>query len=284
MVSPFVWQQGKWANAPAGDVPIPTLPLPPFPLFRPSSCPTVLLVVSLSLLCRRTGRRGQIQSDLAMICLGWLIHGPSHGSLLVLASRLSTRMQPCCRPRTSTSMPNTSFNWWSSHMASFSSSPCGWRTRTRPTLVDHLHYIGLSPATPSIREQWPLVFHTCDPLSVPSWQMTDGSMVTVLASLMLSFFLLEHFGGWRTVPATRPSLRAPLLVRLLLVLLSQYLPSRVSAPIRYGWYCGWWQCSKVPVSSSFFGSLLDSPFFVLWQFPCWAPSLLAAVVSPFSRS
>ena len=24
--------------------------------------------------------------------------------------------------------------------------------------------------------------------------------------------------------------------------------------------CGWWRCSKVPVSSSFFGSLLDSPF------------------------
>ena len=49
--------------------------------------------------------------------------------------------------------------------------------------------------------------------------------------------------------------------RLLLVLLSQ-LPSRVSAPIRYGWYCGW-RCSKVPVSSPFFGSHLDSPFFVL---------------------
>ena len=38
--------------------------------------------------------------------------------------------------------------------------------------------------------------------------------------------------------------------------------------------------SKVPVSSPFFGSPQDSPFFVLRQFPCWAPSLLAAVVSP----
>ena len=65
---------------------------------------------------------------------------------------------------------------------------------------------------------------------------------------------------------------------------SQYLPSRVSPPIRYGWYCGWWRCSKVPVSSPFFGSPLDSPFFVLWQFLCWAPSLLAAVVSPCPRS
>ena len=38
------------------------------------------------------------------------------------------------------------------------------------------------------------------------------------------------------------------------------------------------------ISSSFFWSLLDSPFFVLWQFPCWAPSLLAGVVSPCPRS
>ena len=43
------------------------------PLFRPSSCPTVLLVVSLSLLCRRTGRHGQILSDLAK----WSRHGLS---------------------------------------------------------------------------------------------------------------------------------------------------------------------------------------------------------------
>ena len=32
----------------------------------------------------------------------------------------------------------------------------------------------------------------------------------------------------------------------------QYLPFRVSAPLRYGWYCGWRRCSKVPVSSPFF--------------------------------
>ena len=48
--------------------------------------------------------------------------------------------------------------------------------------------------------------------------------------------------------------------RLLLVLLSQYLPSRVSAPIRYGWYCGWRRCSKVPVSSPFFGVCWTRPF------------------------
>ena len=30
-------------------------------------------------------------------------------------------------------------------------------------------------------------------------------------------------------------------------------PLRVSAPIRYGWYCGWRRCSKVLVSSPFTG-------------------------------
>ena len=44
------------------------------------------------------------------------------------------------------------------------------------------------------------------------------------------------------------------------MLLSQYLPSRVSASIRDGRYCGWRRCSNFPVSCSFFGSLLDSPF------------------------
>ena len=49
-------------------------------------------------------------------------------------------------------------------------------------------YIGLSPATPLDREQWLLIFHTCDPLSVPSLQMVDGSLVTVLA-FVLSYSL-----------------------------------------------------------------------------------------------
>ena len=66
--------------------------------------------------------------------------------------------------------------------------------------------------------------------------------------------------GQFSSPQHVSSLRAPLLVRLLLVLLSQYLPSRITAPIRDGWYRGWRRCSKVPVSSSFLGSLLDSPF------------------------
>ena len=102
-------------------------------------------------------------------------------------------------------------------------------------------------------------------------------------SLRLSPSSTFESDGQFSSPQRVLPLRAPLLVRLLLVLLSRYLPSRVSATIRYGWYCGWWRRSKVPVSGSFFGSLLDSPFFVRWQFPCWAPSLLAAAVSPCPR-
>ena len=197
-------------------------------------------------------------------------------------------VRECCPagwPWIPTTTPNT-FNWPLSRLRF-----CGWRTRIRPTLVSQPSYIGLSPATPSDREQWLLIFHTCDPSSVPSLQMVDGSLVTVLASLVLSYSLSSSTsepGGLLSSPQRVP--RCGLLCSSAFSLcsfpsisLSQYLPSRVSASIRYGWCCGWWRRSKVPVSGSFFGSLLDSPFFVLWQFPCWAPSLLAAVVSPCSR-
>ena len=89
-------------------------------------------------------------------------------------------------------MPHISFNWWSSRMASsasFSSSPCGWRTRLRPTLTDHLYCMDLSTAIPTFWEQWPLVLNTCDPLSVPSSQTADGFKVTVLDYLFFSFLL-----------------------------------------------------------------------------------------------
>ena len=82
----FVWQQGTWANAPAGDVPAPR----PFFLsvFLPACLPWSSPCLSSA---AGPARRGQIQSDLAMVCLGWLSNGPSMGSLLVLASQLSTR-------------------------------------------------------------------------------------------------------------------------------------------------------------------------------------------------
>ena len=80
------------ANAPAGDVPC----SPTRPLFSLSVVLSACLPWSFLCLSSAGGpARGQIQSDLAMVCLGWLNNGPSSGSLLVLASRLSTRMLPC---------------------------------------------------------------------------------------------------------------------------------------------------------------------------------------------
>ena len=108
--------------------------------------------------------------------------------------------------------------------------------------------------------------------------MADGSRVTLPAWSFISSPRVLRSPTDSLAVRKAILLRDSLLVRLLPVLLSQYLPFRVSAPIRYGWYCGWWRCSKVPVRWPFFGSPLDSPFFVLWQ------SLLAAVVSPCSRS
>ena len=107
-----------------------------------------------------------------------------------------------------TTMPNT-FNWPLSRLCL-----CGWRTRIRPTLLINGPNIGLSPATPSNREQWLLIFHTCDPLSVPSLQMVDGSMVTVLASLVLSYSLsssTSETGGLLSSPQCVP--RCGLLAR-----------------------------------------------------------------------
>ena len=181
-----------------------------------------------------------------------------------------------CRAHHSTDDPNT---WPSS----------------RPSLAAHGRDYGLplvrsptqhwfsSQATTPARAPWSPPRHDLWPFIRPVF--TDSGRINCHVSLFLrSLFppLLEYFGVRRSAwqSATRPSLRDPLLARLLLVLLSLYLPSRVCALIRYGWYCGWWRCSKVPVRCSFFGSLLDSPFFVLWQFPCWTPSLLAAAVSP----
>ena len=176
-----------------GTSPIRLFPLPTFPPFRPSFCPTVLSVVFLSLLYRRTCRRGQIQSDLAMVCLGWLKTGPSHGSLLVLASQLGTRMQP----------------YWSTldfyniaeyiQLAFFSSSPCGWCTRIRPTLVDQLSYLGLFPSNSfNSRKMSFYIPHICDPLSV---FLADGRRINGHCSRFprcLFLSLLENFGGWRT--------------------------------------------------------------------------------------
>ena len=149
-------------------------PLPhpsPLPSVFLSYCPPGRLLVSAA---------GPAAADRSKVISPWFV---LDGSSMVPAIApfscwprgLVRECSPAGRPQTSTSMPNTSFNWWSSHMASFSSSPCGWRTRIRPTLVDHLHCIGLSQATPSIREQWPLVLHTLWPLIRPVF--ADGGRI-----------------------------------------------------------------------------------------------------------
>ena len=42
-------------------------------------------------------------------------------------------------------------------------------------------------------------------------------------------------------------------------------------PEVWDWYCGWWRCSKVPVSSPFCGSPLDSPWFRSLTVPLLGP-------------
>ena len=139
--------------------------------------------------------------------------------------------------------------------ASFSSSPCGGRTRLHPTPTDHLYCMGLFTAIPNLlgtmascpEDLW---------LSIrPASQIVDGFKVT---DLDLSIF--SHSFSLRAprrrvdslAPRNTPFLRASLLVCLPLVLLSQYpLP----CPLWFGVVgnvAG--DGAKVPVSSSFFQS------------------------------
>ena len=134
-------------------------------------------------------------------------------------------------------------------------------------LVDLLDLLGLPPPLQLKSGAKASYNHSLCPLIRPIF--ADGGRIKDHTSRLLFLpLLLEYFGVRRTASqsATRYLLRDPLLVRLLLVLLSQYLPSRVSAPIRYGWYCGWRRCSKVPVRWPFFGSPLDSR---------WIPTLMS---------
>ena len=151
-------------------------------------------------------------------------------------------------------------------------------------LTDEITLVLLPSYNASSRTMVSLLATICDPLSVPSLRIADGSIVTFLSLFTLLSFLLSsstsESDGQLGSPRRVHRCGILLLARLLLVLLCLYLPSRVCALIRYGWYCGWWRCSKVPVRCSFFGSLLDSPFFRSMTVPCWTPSLLAAAVSP----
>ena len=56
----------------------------------------------------------------------------------------------------------------------------------------------------------------------------------------------------------------------------------ISSSVSVPWYGMVGTVAGDGAPSSFFGSPLDSPFFVLWQSPWWAPSLLAADVSAWA--
>ena len=118
---------------------------PPAPLFSLSVVLSACLPWSFLCLSSAAGpaRRGQIQSDLAMVCLGWLNNGPSSGSLSSWPRGLVRECCPAGRPwtSTSTSLPRTSNRWSSQHLALFSSAPRGCCTRIWPT-------VGGSPGPP----------------------------------------------------------------------------------------------------------------------------------------
>ena len=206
---------------------VPRYQMPPFMHSPAPTHPPVLssLVVFLSLPCRRAGRRGQIQSDLAMVCL--------RGSTLVPAmAPFSSWPRGSVREWDPASRPWISFlsikipvvdrqclvldrqcrqkkKCWSTldfynnaehiQLASFSS------TLLRLT-YENKAYVGQSTAL-----HWPFPSNSIRsgtmasyiphlwPFICPVFADGNRSLVSVLAShrsLLLSF--LKHFGAWRT--------------------------------------------------------------------------------------
>ena len=181
-----------------GTSPAPSSRFPHPPPFFPylSSCPPVFLGHFFGFFSAAgPARRGQIQSDLAMVCLGWLNNGPSSGSLLVLALRLSTRMLPCWSTLdfyiiTTHLQPmviltpdpflvrasrllyeNMAYRWWISWTSFASLLQCNSRRERRP--------LATTPRFPS---------------SVPSSRLASGSRDTNLAFTLFSSSTSESVG------------------------------------------------------------------------------------------
>ena len=140
------------------------------------------------------------------------------------------------------------------------------------------------PTIGSNNKRWPFLSF-CIWIGRPLQQITSLlSDLCNVGQLCVPFsFRLSPSSTWASdgqfsFPQRVFPLQAPLLVRLLQVLLSQYLPSRVSALT----VCSYGAPRSLSVVRSS-GVCWTRPFIVLWQFPCWAPSLLAAVVSPCPR-
>ena len=255
--------------------------LPPFPTSCLSSCPPVILG---RLLAAGPARRGPKAITPCFVLHGWR-SGPSPGFLLVLPSRLRTTWSITTSLSTTLQQPSNhgEFNTWS-----FSRSSLAVAERERAWPLDRT-----TSDCPPFRFETQLAGHSnLWPLCCLLSAMSDSTEILSL-SVYLDLLSTSESDGQFSSPQRVFPLRDPLLVRLLQVLLSQYLPSRVSAPIRYGWYCGWWRCSKVPVSSSFFTWHERSPwssygdgYAHVWSWAClgWPCPLLSSSSWAFSLS
>ena len=135
---------------------------------------------------------------------------PGHGSLLVLASQLVRECSLC---------------WLT------------WRTTLafQPWWLQYLAIVSFPSSLRNEKVAWP----TRNWLDHSNSAVISLQFRTALKSFLLCLFLPSTLESDEQFSSTQrvPPLRGPLLVRLLLVLLSQYLSSRVSTMIRYGWYC-----------------------------------------------
>ena len=188
-----------------------------------------------------------------MVCLGWLNNGPS----------LVRECCPAGRPWTSTSLPRTSNQWSSQH-------PDPFLVRASRLLYENMAYRWWISWTSfasllqcnSRRERRPLTTTPRFPSSVPSSRLANRSRDTNLAFTLFSSSTSESDGQ---LSSPQPVLRCGILCSPVFSLCS--FPS-ISPPVsllRYG-MVGTVAGDGAPRSLSvvrFFGSQLDSPFFVL---------------------
>ena len=181
-----------------GTSPAPSSRFPhPPPFFSLSVVLSACLPWSFLCLSSAAGpaRRGLIQSDLAMVCLGWLNNGPSSGSLLVQASRLSTRMLPC--------WSTLDFYITATHLSPMViPTPGPFLVRASRLLYENMAYRWWISWTSfasllqcnSRRERRPLTTTPRFPSSVPSSRLANGSRDTNLAFTLFSSSTSESDG------------------------------------------------------------------------------------------
>ena len=208
--SPRLWGQREWCppsydsrvhgltrllgTFPPRGSPFPTRP--PFLSVFLSAC----LPWSSSCFSSAAGpaRRGQIQSDRAMLRFPWLVEWsqPWLSSRPGLAAVYEGEAPCWWTWSISISLSSTTQERWSQLRAILSSSPRGWRTRAWPT-VGHSPVPGLPHRHIWLLRLvgWPWSTFR-DPSAVPSLQMVDGSVV-ILIVLIVHFLLSLEFLGVR---------------------------------------------------------------------------------------